>query len=384
MTSNPSPTQELAKELIRRPSVTPEDAGCQELIARRLAEAGLEVESMPFGNVQNLWARRGDVAPLLVFLGHTDVVPTGPETAWRSPPFEPAVRDGHLYGRGAADMKGSVAAFVCALERFVAGNADHHGSIGVMLTSDEEGPAVDGVVKVVERLQGRGDRIDWCLVGEPSSRERVGDVIKNGRRGSLTGRITVHGVQGHVAYPENTVNPIHSFARAFAELATHHWDAGNAHFPPTSFQISNVGAGTGAENVVPGVLDAMFNFRYSTESTPDALRQNVEDVLARHDVKYDLAWTHGARPFITEAGPLVDAVIAAVRTVSGVEARLSTAGGTSDGRFIAPGGAQVVELGPVNATIHSIDERVSVADLELLSRIYERVMELLLLEESNK
>jgi succinyl-diaminopimelate desuccinylase len=383
MTTEASPTLELAMALIRRPSVTPEDAGCQALIGERLTAAGLAVQALPFGKVSNLWARRGDSSPLLVFLGHTDVVPTGPEDAWTTPPFEPSLRDGHLHGRGAADMKGSVAAFVCAIERFVSRHPGHKGSIAVMLTSDEEGPAVDGVAKVVQRLEQRGVRIDWCLVGEPSSRNRIGDVIKNGRRGSLTGRIRVNGKQGHVAYPEKTVNPVHGFARAFAELADHPWDHGNAHFPPTSFQVSNVNAGTGVENVVPGALDAVFNFRYSTEVTPDLLKARVESVLARHDIEYSMEWTHSARPFLTEKGVLVDAVTAAIVSVTGTRPALSTEGGTSDGRFIAPGGAQVVELGPVNATIHSIDECVRVADLDVLSEIYERVMERLLVRDSD-
>jgi succinyl-diaminopimelate desuccinylase len=380
MTDGANKTLLLAQALIRRASVTPEDGGCQALIAERLSAAGFGVESLVFGEVTNLWARRGNGGPLFVFLGHTDVVPPGPDSDWISPPFEPAIREGMLYGRGAADMKGSVAAFVTALERFVARHPEHSGALGVLITSDEEGPAVDGTVKVMETLAGRGERIRWCLVGEPSSRERLGDVVKNGRRGSLTGRVRLRGLQGHVAYPEQVNNPIHGFARAFAALADEPWDSGNAHFPPTSFQVSNVRAGTGVENVVPGTLDACFNFRYSTEVTPDAIKQRVASVLDRSGVEYAIDWTHGAQPFLTEAGALVEAVSAAVHELTGGPAALTTEGGTSDGRFIAPTGAEVVELGPVNATIHCVNECVRIEDLGVLSRIYERVMERLLVD----
>ncbi|MDH3316652.1 MAG: succinyl-diaminopimelate desuccinylase [Gammaproteobacteria bacterium] len=373
-----SPTLSLAMELIARPSVTPQDGGCQALIAKRLSAVGLDCQSMVFGDVANLWARRGNDAPLFVFLGHTDVVPTGPESEWETLPFEPTIRDGHLRGRGAADMKGSVAAFVTALERFIANHAAHGGSVGVLLTSDEEGDAVDGTVKVVETLGRRGEKIDWCLVGEPSSRARVGDVVKNGRRGSLTGRISVLGRQGHVAYPHQVVNPVHAFALGFSEMARTAWDAGNEDFPPTSFQISNVTAGTGVENVVPGSLEACFNFRYSTELTAESIKQRVAEILEKHGVQHRIQWTHGAKPFLTREGALVDAARNAIREVAGRETELSTEGGTSDGRFIAPTGAEVVELGPVNATIHKIDECVRVEDLDLLSQIYERVMEILL------
>lgn len=374
-----SPTLSLAMELIARPSVTPEDKGCQALIAKRLSALGLDCQSMVFADVANLWARRGNDAPLFVFLGHTDVVPSGPESEWKTPPFEPTLRDGHLRGRGAADMKGSVAAFVTALERFVANHPAHDGSVGVLLTSDEEGDAINGTVKVVETLGRRGEKIDWCLVGEPSSRDSVGDVVKNGRRGSLTGRVKVLGRQGHVAYPHQVVNPVHAFALGFSEMACATWDAGNEDFPPTSFQISNVTAGTGVENVVPGSLEACFNFRYSTELTAESIKQRVADILQKHAVQHHIHWTHGAKPFLTRKGALVDATRNAILQIAGRETELSTEGGTSDGRFIAPTGAEVVELGPVNATIHKIDEHVRVEDLDLLSRIYERLMEILLL-----
>ncbi len=375
-----SPTLSLAKELIARPSVTPEDGGCQPLIAERLSAIGFDCQSIGFGEVTNLWARRGDGAPLFVFLGHTDVVPPGPESEWTSPPFEPSIRDGFLYGRGAADMKGSVAAFVTAAERLLANHSDLQGSLGVLLTSDEEGDAVDGTVKVVDALNKRGEKIQWCLVGEPSSRTHVGDVVKNGRRGSLTGRVSVLGRQGHVAYPEQVINPVHAFCRAFSEIAATVWDQGNADFPPTSFQISNVAAGTGVENVVPGRLEACFNFRYSTAVTAEDLKQHVKGVLKKHGVDHRTEWTHGAMPFLTPEGALVDAVKTAVKETNGVETELSTAGGTSDGRFVAPTGAEVVELGPVNATIHKVNECARIDDLDLLSKIYERVMEILLVD----
>lgn len=378
MNTRPSPTTQLAMELIRRPSVTPEDGGCQEVIAARLSRLGFSIEPMPFGEVRNLWARRGQAAPLLVFAGHTDVVPPGPLPQWQSPPFAPEIRAGYLYGRGAADMKGSLAAMVTACEAFLAQHPQHRGSIAFLLTSDEEGPAVDGTVKVVQALQARGESIQWCIVGEPTSERQVGDVVKNGRRGSLTGRLRVQGVQGHVAYPHLADNPIHRASPALAELCAIAWDHGNDHFPPTRFQISNIRAGTGADNVIPGELEVVFNFRFSTELSPAVIQQRVEEVLQRHSLRYHLAWKLSGNPFLTEAGELVEAVRAAVLEVSGVEARLSTSGGTSDGRFIAPTGAQVVELGPVNATIHKRNECVAVGDLDRLSAQYRRVLERLL------
>ncbi len=372
------PTVELARELIRRPSVTPDDAGCQVLIAERLGRLGFRIEPMPFGEVHNLWARRGEQGPLLCLAGHTDVVPPGPREAWRHDPFDPVIEDGRLYGRGAADMKGSLAAMVTACERFLARHPGHRGSIAFLLTSDEEGPAVDGTARVVRALQARGERIDWALVGEPTAERSAGDVIKNGRRGSLSGRLRVIGRQGHVAYPDKADNPIHRFAPALAELVAAEWDRGNEHFPPTTFQMSNIRAGTGAGNVIPGELEAWFNFRYSTETTAEALRARVEEVLRRHAIPHELAWEHSGEPFLTPAGELVEAVRAAVRRVAGIEPRLSTSGGTSDGRFIAPTGAQVVELGPCNATIHQADEHVAVEELVRLSAIYEAVLDALL------
>lgn len=371
-------TLALAKALIARRSLTPEDAGCQALIAERLAPLGFEIHHLRFGAVDNLWARRGRGAPLFAFVGHTDVVPTGPLSQWTSDPFTPAMRDGYLYGRGAADMKSSVAAFVTAIEDFVATNPEHRGSIAVLLTSDEEGPAVDGTVKVIEWLSARGERIDYALVGEPSCVEALGDTIKNGRRGSLTGRLTVLGTQGHVAYPERALNPIHALAAPLAELCATRWDDGNAHFPPTSFQISNVHAGTGADNVIPGEIELTFNFRFSTASTEAQLRERVEATLRRHGLSYRLAWTLSGAPFLTPAGKLVDAVRMAVHATVGRSPALSTGGGTSDGRFIAPTGAEVVELGPLNASIHKLDERIRVADLPALSAIYRRALETLL------
>jgi succinyl-diaminopimelate desuccinylase len=373
-----SDTLQLASDLISRASVTPEDAGCQELMRSRLEALGFACEHLPFDEVTNFWARRGESAPLLVFAGHTDVVPPGPLQQWHSDPFTPQVRNGLLYGRGAADMKGSLAAMVTACEAFVASHPNHKGSIGFLITSDEEGPGVNGTVKVVERLQGRGEKIDWCLVGEPSSQRRVGDVIKNGRRGSLNGKLTVRGKQGHVAYPHLAANPIHLAAPALAELAAIEWDRGNAYFPPTSFQISNVHAGTGAENVIPGELQLMFNLRFSTELTEQDIRSRVANLLNRHSLDYTLEWRLSGEPFLTPAGELVDAARAAIRAVVHTEAELSTSGGTSDGRFIAPTGAQVVELGPINATIHQVNECVEVSALDELAEIYRRILEKLL------
>jgi succinyl-diaminopimelate desuccinylase len=373
-----SDTLQLASDLISRASVTPEDAGCQQLMRGRLAALGFECENLPVDEVTNFWARRGDSAPLLVFAGHTDVVPAGPLDQWQSDPFMPQVREGLLYGRGAADMKGSLAAMVTACEAFVADHPDHKGSIGFLITSDEEGPAVNGTVKVVERLQQRGEKIDWCLVGEPSSSRRVGDVIKNGRRGSLNGKLTVRGRQGHVAYPHLAANPIHLAAPALAELAAIEWDQGNEHFPPTSFQISNLHAGTGAENVIPGELQLMFNLRYSTALTEQEIRARIEGLLDQHGLDYSLAWRLSGQPFLTAAGELVDAARAAIREVAHIDAELSTSGGTSDGRFIAPTGAQVLELGPINATIHQVNECVAVTALDELAEMYRRILEKLL------
>lgn len=373
-----SDTLDLALDLIGRPSVTPEDAGCQPLMMQRLATAGFSNEPLRFAEVDNLWARRGDRAPLFCFAGHTDVVPTGPRERWQSDPFDPTIREGILYGRGSADMKGSLAAMLTATERFVARHPDHRGSIAFLVTSDEEGPSVNGTVKVVEVLERRGEKIDWCLVGEPSSNTRLGDTVKNGRRGSLGGVLRVHGKQGHVAYPHLARNPVHAAAPALAELAGTEWDRGNAFFPQTTFQISNIHAGTGASNVIPGECEVMFNFRYSTETTHEALRERVQAILDRHRLDYTIDWTLSGLPFLTPRGELVSAARQAINEITGLDTELSTAGGTSDGRFIAPTGAQVLELGPLNATIHQIDECVAVDDLDRLSSIYERILELLL------
>ncbi|GMQ83679.1 MAG: succinyl-diaminopimelate desuccinylase [Gammaproteobacteria bacterium] len=373
-----SDTLDLAMDLVSRASVTPEDAGCQQRMRERLEAIGFRCENLPFGEVSNFWARRGDTAPLLVFAGHTDVVPTGPLEQWQSDPFRPEIRDGLLYGRGTADMKGSLAAMVTACEAFIAEHPDHDGSIGFLITSDEEGPSINGTIKVVEHLVKRGEKIDLCLVGEPSSNRQLGDIIKNGRRGSLNGRLSVHGKQGHVAYPQLASNPIHCAAPALAELATIEWDQGNEHFPPTSFQISNIQAGTGAENVIPGELDIMFNLRYSTELNEQMIRERVHAVLDSHALDYTLDWRLSGEPFLTPAGELVDAARAAIREVNGIDTELSTSGGTSDGRFIAPTGAQVLELGPVNATIHQVDECIAVEALDSLAKIYQRILEKLL------
>lgn len=369
-----SDTVELAMELVRRASVSPEDKGCQDLMADRLRIAGFQIEALPFGEVSNFWARRGDASPLFCLAGHTDVVPSGPREAWSSNPFQPEIRNGMLYGRGAADMKGSLAAMITATERFVARHPDHKGSIAYLITSDEEGPAVEGTVKVVETLQSRNEKIDWCLVGEPSSIEQTGDVIKNGRRGSLGCQLTVQGQQGHVAYPHLARNPVHLAAPALAELAATEWDEGNEFFPPTTFQISNIRAGTGATNVIPGALSVIFNFRYSTETDDLQLQQRVEKILDSHGLEYEAEWTLSGKPFLTPSGELVEAARQAIRDVSHIESELSTSGGTSDGRFIAPTGAQVLELGPLNATIHQVDECVAVADLDSLSAIYEQIL----------
>jgi succinyl-diaminopimelate desuccinylase len=373
-----SETLKLAMDLIRRESVTPNDAGCQAVMVQRLSDIGFAAESLRFDDVDNFWARRGTQDPLFCFAGHTDVVPPGPVQEWASAPFEPSVRDGLLYGRGAADMKGSLAAMITATERFVARYPQHRGSIAYLVTSDEEGPAVNGTVKVVEALEARDEKIDWCLVGEPSSTDWAGDVIKNGRRGSLGGVLTVRGRQGHVAYPHLAANPVHAAAPALAELAAAHWDDGNEFFPPTSFQISNIQAGTGATNVIPGECRVVFNFRFSTESSAEALQQRVAALLDRHGLDYAIDWTLSGQPFLTRRGELVDAALAAIRKVTGADATLSTAGGTSDGRFIAPTGAQVLELGPRNATIHQVNECVEVSDLDRLSSMYEEILVTLL------
>ena len=371
---------ELARDLIRRRSVTPEDAGCLPLIGERLERVGFHVEHLRYGEVDNLWVTHGAAGPTLVFLGHTDVVPSGPEAAWQSPPFEPTIRDGRLYGRGAADMKGSVAAMVVALEQFVAAHPEHRGRLGLLLTSDEEGPTnLDGVRRVVEHFRGRGERIDWCVVGEPSSKETLGDLIRVGRRGSLSGTLVVRGVQGHVAYPEKALNPIHAFAPALAELAAERWDEGNADFPPTSFQVSNLNAGTGANNVIPGELVALINFRYCTASRADDLRARTEAILHRHGLDFALDWNLSGEPFLPPpGGALRETVVAVCRELCGIDPEQSTGGGTSDGRFIAPMGAEVVELGPVNATIHKVDECVDVAELEKLPAVYRALCERLL------
>jgi succinyl-diaminopimelate desuccinylase len=372
------PTLDLARELIARRSVTPDDAGCQELLIERLRPQGFACDTLVSNGVTNLWARRGTARPLVCFAGHTDVVPTGPAAAWHSDPFVPTLRDGFLYGRGAADMKGSVAAFVTAVEAFLAARPDARGSIALLLTSDEEGPSVDGTVKVVERMKAAGESIDYCIVGEPSSVAQLGDTIKNGRRGTLSGTLTVKGVQGHVAYPHLAKNPIHAAAPAIAELAATTWDVGNADFPPTTWQCSNIHAGTGATNVIPGALELQFNFRYATASTRESLRTRMEAVLKAHGLDFDLAWTGWGKPYLTAEGTLVDAARAAVRDVTGCTPECSCTGGTSDGRFIAEICSEIVELGPVNATIHQLNERVLAADLERLAAIYRGILDRLL------
>ncbi len=369
-----SATLDLTLDLIRRPSVTPMDADCQTIMAERLAKIGFQIEKMRFGDVDNLWARRGSSGPLFCFAGHTDVVPTGDLGKWSSAPFLPEIRDGELYGRGTADMKSALAAMVVASERFVAAHPSHHGSIAFLITSDEEGPSINGTVKVIETLEARQEKIQWCLVGEPSSTKQLGDVIKNGRRGSLNGILTVHGKQGHVAYPHLADNPIHRAAPALAELAREVWDQGNAFFPATSFQISNISAGTGANNVIPADLQVVFNFRFSTELTAEQLKTRTHAILDKHGLTYSLDWNLSGKPFLTAEGELVAAAQAAIREVVGIETELSTSGGTSDGRFIAPTGAQVLELGVLNATIHQIDERVEVASLEPLTDIYQSIL----------
>jgi len=373
-----SRTLELAKDLIARKSVTPDDAGCQELLISRLEPLGFSIERLRFGDVDNFYARRGNTGPLLVFAGHTDVVPSGPVAQWHTPPFTPTVKDGMLYGRGAADMKTSLAAFITAIEAFVADHPDHPGSIGLIITSDEEGVAVNGTVKVVEILKARNELIDYCIVGEPTSSKVVGDMIKNGRRGSLSGKLTVKGIQGHIAYPHLVKNPIHMAAPAIKELSETIWDEGNEYFPPTSWQISNIHGGTGATNVVPGEVEILFNFRFSTASTAENLKQRVHAILDRHQLEYDLAWELSGKPFLTPRGSLVTAISSAIDQAFGITPALSTSGGTSDGRFIADIAGQIVEFGPLNATIHKLNECVAVADIEPLRRTYQLTLEALL------
>ncbi|QYK14710.1 succinyl-diaminopimelate desuccinylase [Shewanella rhizosphaerae] len=368
----------LAQDLIARASVTPLDEGCQPLMAKRLAAKGFNIEPMVFEDTTNMWARRGDQGPLFCFAGHTDVVPVGDLNRWHTPPFEPVVIDGYLHGRGAADMKGSLAAMVVATERFVDKHPDHKGSIAFLITSDEEGPFINGTTRVIDTLEARNEKITWSLVGEPSSTHKLGDIVKNGRRGSLTGNLTVKGIQGHVAYPHLADNPIHKAAPALDELARMKWDNGNEFFPPTSFQIANINGGTGASNVIPGSLEVMFNFRYSTEVTAEILIQRVLNILDAHGLDYEISWIFNGLPFLTDAGPLLDATREAIYEITGTETDPQTSGGTSDGRFIAPTGAQVIELGPVNATIHKVNECVKVEDIEQLAKVYERILEKLL------
>ncbi len=373
-----SDTIKLACDLIARRSLTPEDAGCQKLLIDRLERLGFNVEQLRFGIVDNIWLRRGSEAPLFAFAGHTDVVPAGNESEWQSPPFEPTPKEGMLYGRGSADMKGSLAAFVVACERFVTKHPDHKGSIALLITSDEEGAATDGTIKVIDVLERRNEKIDYCLVGEPSSTHKLGDVIKNGRRGSLNGWATIYGKQGHVAYPHLANNPLHSFAPTMSKLCAEEWDQGNEFFPPTSFQIANMSAGNGIENVIPGQLTLQFNFRFSTELTPEVIKQRVETILDSGDFKYNIRWKLSGSPFLTAAGKLVDAASEAIKAVNGQTCELSTSGGTSDGRFIAPTGAEVIELGPLNATIHQTNESVSISDLDDLTEIYQLILKKLL------
>ena len=367
-------TLDLARQLIARRSVTPQDAGCLALVEARLKPLGFRCEHFSANGVDNLWARRGEQAPLLCLAGHIDVVPTGPLEHWTSDPFTPTLRDGMLYGRGASDMKTSIAAFVTAIEGFVAEHPRHSGSIAVLFTSDEEGPAVDGTVKVVQALKDRGEKLDYCVVGEPTCVERLGDMIKNGRRGSLSGNLVVKGVQGHVAYPHLAKNPVHEFGPALAELAQAKWDDGNEFFPPTTWQISNINAGTGAGNVIPGEAHVKFNFRFSTASTLESLQTRVVGILDRHGLKYDLEWRYDGRPFLTKPGDLVGAVGRAIKAVTGIETKISTTGGTSDGRFLADICPQVIEFGPTNATIHKVNECIRVDEIEPLRRIYQQIL----------
>ena len=373
-----SPTLALAKDLIRRPSITPQDEGCQEVMIERLKALGFDIEVMVFEDTTNFWARRGTQSPLFVFAGHTDVVPAGNVEQWKYPPFEPTVSEGFLFGRGAADMKGSLASMIVAVEEFIETNPDHQGSIGFLITSDEEGPFINGTVRVVDTLMARGENIEMCIVGEPSSTDIVGDVIKNGRRGSITGDITLKGVQGHVAYPHLANNPVHHSLAALQELTDMEWDQGNKYFPPTSFQIPNISAGTGASNVIPGELKVQFNLRFSTELNNDIIMSKVVAVLDKHQLEYSIDWTFNGDPFLTDTGALLESVVKAVNNVNKTEPQLLTTGGTSDGRFIARMGGQVVELGPVNATIHKVNECVNIEDLEKLTKMYRKTMENLL------
>lgn len=381
-TGTAQPEIELLCDLISRPSITPDDAGCQQLLIERLSALGFECETLIFGTVTNLWARRGKASPMLCFAGHTDVVPPGDEAKWSSAPFTPTLNDGYLYGRGSADMKSGLAAMVVAIEQFLAANPDPAGSLAMLITSDEEGRAREGTLKVVETLAARDEHIDWCVLGEPSSQETLGDVVRIGRRGSLSGILTVNGIQGHVAYPQTTDNPIRRFAPILAQLHEIEWDEGNEHFPPTSFQVVDVHSGAGATNVTPAQLTARFNLRYSTEWSYDTLQERVQRIFDEHDIDYELQWHLSGEPFLTQPGKLIDAVSQAVTELSGSAPELSTGGGTSDGRFISPAGAEVVELGPVNASIHKIDERVRVDDVIKLTAMYRRIMELLLLGDS--
>ena len=371
-------TLALTKQLIAEPSVTPDDKHCQTLLAERLQAIGFTIEAFHFGQTKNIWARKGTTEPVLCFAGHTDVVPSGPVEKWTSPPFEPTEREGKLYGRGAADMKTSIAAFVTACERFVAQHPQHQGSIALLITSDEEGDAHDGTTKVVDALQARDEKIDYCIVGEPTAVNQLGDTIKNGRRGSLSGNLVIKGKQGHIAYPHSAKNPTHLFAPALAELVAMEWDQGNDYFPPTGFQISNIHAGTGATNVIPSTLSVQFNFRFSTESTESSLKQRVHAVLEQHGLDYDLTWSLSGQPFLTEAGRLTEVAQQAIAEVCGVEAELSTSGGTSDGRFIKAIARELIELGPVNASIHQIDEHIELAAIPQLSAIYEAMLKRLL------
>jgi succinyl-diaminopimelate desuccinylase len=373
-------TLELAKALIRRASITPADEGCQQLIIDRLVPLGFKAETIRCGDVTNLWIRRGTARPLVVLAGHTDVVPPGPREKWSSDPFEPTIRDGKLFGRGAADMKTSIAAFVTAAERFVAAHPEHPGSLALLVTSDEEGPSVDGTVKVVQALKARGEAMDFCIVGEPSSTERFGDTIRNGRRGTLTARLVVNGVQGHVAYPNRVKNPVHLAAPAIAELATTEWDRGNQFFPPTTFQVSNIHAGTGAQNITPGAVQVDFNFRFSTESSADSLKARVKEILDRHGLEYEIGWVLGGKPFLTGKGRLVSTLSRAVEKVSGVTPVVNCEGGTSDGRFIIDVCSEVAEFGPVNRSIHKVNEAVALEEIEPLAEIYRTAVEDLLLQ----
>ncbi|HUX90091.1 MAG TPA: succinyl-diaminopimelate desuccinylase [Gallionellaceae bacterium] len=377
-----SDTLQLTQQLIARPSLTPQDEGCLNIIGQRLEKIGFKLEMIRSSEVDNLWARRGNSGKLVCFAGHTDVVPTGPVDKWVSAPFTPTIRDGMLYGRGAADMKGSLAAFVTAIEKFVAAHPKHEGSIALLLTSDEEGVATDGTVRVVEALQARGEKMDYCIVGEPTAISKTGDTIKNGRRGSLSGDLTVKGVQGHIAYPHLVKNPIHLASPAIAELAATEWDRGNEYFPATSWQVSNIHGGTGATNVVPGTVEITFNFRFSTASSVDSLKTKVHAILDKHGLEYELNWSLSGKPYLTPRGNLVDAASAAIKSVTGIATELSTTGGTSDGRFIADICPQIIELGPVNATIHKLNECVAVADLDILSDIYRLTLENLLVKSS--